>query len=136
MLLRHLQVVIVLRKVLLIYLCYIHTVQMLSPSSLVFVLLNRPHVLGFQNVVGKDVELHIRQSLQFDYPKSQIRILVSEVLTLMGYEDYVHFLLDYLLEEHMVTTIGTRLYMVEIVNHQEKVRICVFVEGLEVEHSS
>ncbi len=108
---------------------------MLPSSSLVLVFLDSPHVLGFQNVVGKDVELHIAQSLQFDDPDVQTRILVSEAVALVSYEDHVHFLFDYLLEEHVVTTIGTRLYMVEVVDHQEQVRVRVFVEGLEVEHS-
>ena len=135
MLLRHLQIIVVFWQVLLIYSCDIHTVQMLPSSSLVLVFLDSPHVLGFQNVVGKDVELHIAQSLQFDDPDVQTRILVSEVVALVSYEDHVHFLFDYLLEEHVVTTIGTRLYMMKVVNHKEQVGVRVFVEGLEVEHS-
>ena len=53
----------------------------------------------------------------------------------MGYEDNVGFLLEEFVHEEVEPTVGTGPYCVEIIDNEQEIGVCVFVEGVQGEHT-
>lgn len=95
----HLQKIIVLkRKVLFIDLRNLYAIQF-PFLALLLVLLNRVLILWLEQIICKDVQLHICQSFDLYGLYHQILEVSSEVVALMGHEYDVDLLLEQLLEE-------------------------------------
>lgn len=59
----------------------------------------------------------------------------THIIALMCHEYYIYLLLEELLEEQIISAVGTRTDQVKIIDHQQEVRVCILVKRLQVEHS-
>lgn len=103
---------------------------------LLLVIIEDTLIIQIEDAVCIDVELDIIQLFNFNCLEKDSMENFFHVECLVSHQDYVHLLLEEPVQEDVVATVGTRANQMEIVNYQQEVLICVFVEGLEVEYCS
>ena len=90
-----------------------------------------------EEIVGKYVEFNICQFLEFNLLDIRGVFLekIPQFKSLVGYEDDIGFLLEEFVHEEVEPAVGAGAYCVEIIDDEQEIGVCVFIEGVQGEHA-